>query len=127
MMKYDGLNMKRRYWFPSDTDSGVYVYLNNDLERPVQVKLVADTYDNVNLSYKMSNGDIETLLTRYFNIFYDADTNYIKFECYLTTEEYLAIKNGSNIIVDNDVYIPIELKGYDVSGGNTTEIVAIKK
>ena len=127
MMKYDGHNMKRRYWFPSDTDSGVYVYLNNDLEKPVQVKLVADTYDNVNLSYKMSNGDIETLLTRYFNIFYDADTNYIKFECYLTTEEYLAIKNGSNIIVDNDIYIPIELKGYDVSGGNTTEIVAIKK
>jgi hypothetical protein len=127
MMKYDGHNMKRRYWFPSDYDSGVHIYLNGDNTKPVKVKLVADTYDNVNLSYKESKGDIETLLTRYFNIFYDADTNYIKFECYLTTEEYLAIKNGSNIIVDDDVYIPIELKGYDVSGGNTTEIKAIKK
>lgn len=126
MMKNDGHNLKRRYWFPSDGLTDVTIPLNGDSTKMVTIKTVNDTYDGINLSYKiLENG--ESLLTKYFNIFYDADTNYIKFDCYLTTEEYLAIKNGSNIIIDDDVYIPIELKGYDVSGGNPTEIVAIKK
>lgn len=128
MMKNDGYNLKRRYWFPSDDAPSVQVYLNGDSSRIVNVKEVVDTYDGCNMSYKLSadDGD-ETLLTRYFNIFYDSGSNYIKFEAYLTTEEYISIKNGSNIIIDDDVYIPTELKGYDCSGNNPTEITAIKK
>lgn len=125
MMKQDGYGLNRRYWFPSDLTSS-YVFLQNDDTRPVYIIKCSNDYDNVDLSYKVLDNK-ETLLTRYFNMFYDADTNYIIFECYLTTEEYLDIKNGSNIIIDDDVYIPIELKGYDVSGANKTEIKAIKK
>ena len=101
--------------------------MNNDENRKTYVKLTKDTYDNVNLSYKVGDDTNETLLTRYFNVFFDADTNYIKFDCYLTTEEYVQIKNGSNILIDDDVYIPIELQGYDASGKNKTQITAIKK
>ena len=125
MMKQDGYGLNRRYWFPSDLTSS-YVFLQNDDTRPVYIIKCSNDYDNVDLSYKVLDNK-ETLLTRYFNMFYDADTNYISFECYLTTEEYLDIKNGSNIIIDDDVYIPIEIKGYDVRGANKTEIKAIKK
>ena len=125
MMKQDGYGLNRRYWFPSDLTSS-YLYLNNDKTRKVFIKKCSSEYDNVDLSYKVLDNK-ETLLTKYFNIFYDADTNYIKVSVYLTTDEYLAIKNGSNIIIDDDVYIPTEINGYDCSGANMTEITAIKK
>lgn len=125
-MKEDGYNLKRRYWIPSNLTEA-YVKLNGDENRKTYIKLTTDTYNNVNLSYKIGDGTNDTLLTRYFNIFFDADTNYIKFSCYLTTEEYIAIKNGSNIIIDDDVYVPVELQGYDASGKNKTQITAIKK
>lgn len=127
MMKQDGYGLNRRYWFPSVLTSS-YVYLHNDNTRKVFIKKCSNVYDNVDLSYKLSTDNADdTLLTRYFNIFYDSGSNYIKFECYLSTEEYLAIKNGANVIVDDDVYIPTEIKGYDCSGNNMTEIIAIKK
>ena len=125
MMKEDGYGLNRRYWFPSDLTNN-YIYLHNDTTRKVFIKKCSSEYDNVDLSYKILDFK-ESLLTRYFNIFYESDTNYVKFDVYLSTEEYLAIKNGSNIRIDDDVYIPIELKGYDISGSNPTEITAIKK
>lgn len=125
-MKLDGYNLKRRYWYPSNI-TNAYVKLNGDDNRKTFIKLTTDTYDNVNLSYKIGDGTNETLLTKFFNIFFDSDTNYIQFQTYLTTEEYVAIKNGSNILIDDDVYIPIELTGYDASGKNKTEIKCIKK
>lgn len=125
MMKQDGYGLNRRYWFPSDLTSS-YLYLNNDKTRKVYIKKCSSEYDNVDLSYKILDFK-ESLLTRYFNIFYESDTNYVKFDVYLTTEEYISIKNGSNIKIDDDVYIPTELKGYDCSGNNPTEIIAIKK
>lgn len=129
MMKNDGYNLKRRYWFPKGLNSsGAYIYLNGDKSKKVYLMETTSLYDGCSLSYKLTDGVAdETLLTRYFNVFYDGDTNYIKFEVYLTTDEYVDIKNGSNIRVDDDIYIPIELKGYDCSGNNPTEITAIKK
>lgn len=122
-MKEDGYSFNRRYWFPS-TRYYAYVNLCGNKDRQVYVKLCSNKRNGVELSYK-NNG--ETLLTRFFNIDFDVDTNYVTFECYLTTEEYSLIKNGSNIIIDDDVYIPIELQGFDVSGNNKTKIRAIKK
>lgn len=125
-MKLDGYNLKRRYWFPSNL-TNAYVKLNGDENRKTYIKLTTDTYDNVNLSYKIGDGTNDTLLTKFFNIFFDADTNYIQFSCYLTTIEYVAIKNGSNILIDGDVYIPVELQGYDAAGKNKTQLKCIKK
>lgn len=122
-MKEDGLSFKRRYWFPSTLTDTTLTLCNNE-NRQVKVMLTSNNIDGCELSYK-EKGD--TLLTNYFNIFYDADTNYIKFDAYLTSEEYIQIKNGANIIVDDDVYIVIELNGYDCSGNNPTTITAMKK
>lgn len=123
MMKYDGLSYNRRYWFPS-TLTDTTVNLCDDTEKKIKVILCTNTYNGVDLSYKNKEN---TLLDRFFNISFDTDTNYIVFEVYLTTQEYINIKNGSNILVDDDVYIPIQLQGFDCSGNNKTKITAIKK
>lgn len=122
-MKEDGLSYNRRYWFPSTLTDTELILCNNP-DRKVKVKLVSNSIDGCELAYREEG---ETLLSKFFNIFYDTDSNYIKFEVYLTSEEYIQIKNGANIIVDDDVYIPIELNGYDCSGNNTTVITAMKK
>lgn len=123
-MKFDGYNYNKRYWFPSDlTDSYVYVNKNK-----VYINLCSNTYNNTELSYKeKGENNSETLLQKYFNIFYDSDTNYIIFEIYLTTEEYMLLKNGSNIKIDDDVYIVTNIEGFDCSGNNKTKITAVKK
>lgn len=131
MMKEDGLSLKRRYWFPGKlTDS--YLILNSDPNRKVKIRLCTNEYDGCDLSYKLPeavwNQNLgQSLLTRYFNVFFDASTNYVQFEAYLTTDEYVNLKNGANIIIDDDVYIVTEIQGYDCSGNNKTEIRAIKK
>lgn len=130
MMKEDGLSLKRRYWFPSDL-TNTYLLLNADIDRKVYIRLCTNEYDNCDLSYKLPKQKVsvqnDTLLTRYFNIFFDTDTNYIQFDAYLTTDEYVNLKNGANILVDDDVYIVTEIQGYDCSGNNKTTIKAIKK
>lgn len=122
-MKQDGLSFNRRYWFPS-TLTDVTVPLCNNSNRQVKIMLTTNSIDDCELSYKEKGN---TLLTNFFNVFYDTDTNYCKFNSYLTSEEYLQLKNGANLIIDDDVYIVIELKGYDCSGNNKTEITAMKK
>lgn len=129
-MKYDGYNLPRRYFFPQSTTSS-YVYLNGDKNQKVYITTVSDIYSNENgeiteMSYKY-NSNNETLLTRYFNVFVDTSSNYINFEVYLTTQEYLQLKNGANIVINSDVYIPIEIEGYDPSGKNKTQIKAMRK
>ena len=66
-------------------------------------------------------------MTRYFDIKYDTDGNYINFNCYLNPQEYLDIKNGAYIRIDSDTYQPIEVSGYDPSGRNKASIKAIQK
>lgn len=122
-MKEDGLSYNRRYWFPSTLTDTELILCNNP-DRKVKVKLVSNSIEGCELAYREEG---ETLLSNFFNIFYSTDSNYIKFEVYLTSEEYLQIKNGANILIDDDVYIPIELNGYDCSGNNTTVITAMKK
>ena len=48
-------------------------------------------------------------------------------EVYLSADEYNRIKNGSLIHFDSDLYIPIEINGYDPSGNNPTTIKMMKK
>lgn len=129
MMKKDGYGLPKRYWFPSSLTSN-YVYLNNIKEDSYKVylKKVTDTYNGVKLCYKEKGIDgNETLLTRYFNIVADISTNYISFETYLTTREYIQIKNGSHIRIDDDIYIVTSISGYDPSGANKSKITAFKK
>ena len=63
----------------------------------------------------------------YFNITPYLASNYVKVDVYLTPEEYKMIKNGALVHFDSDLYIPVEISGYDPSGSNPTELKMMKK
>lgn len=125
MMKKDGYGLKRRYWFPESTKLGE-LEINASQNEIVDVYSVKNVNDNLDLSYHFPV-DKDTLLSRFFNIFYDTDINKITFECYLTTQEYMDILGGAYVRVDDDLYIVTEVSGYDPTGYNLVKITAVKK
>lgn len=126
MMKKDGYGMKRRYWFPSPIKYPSVV-INNDQEQKVDIYSVMNERNGFQLSYHLPQQGKETILSKFFNIYYDADTNYVVFKAYITTQEYIDLKNGAYVRIDDDIYIVTEIKGFDPTGNNMTEIKAIKK
>ena len=127
-MKHDGYGQPQRFWFkPRATTS--YVYTRTYPAERIQIYEPKNLWTNyrdvyLNLSYKTTE---PSLLTEYFNITPYLASNYVTVEAYLSPEEYKAIKNGCSIHFDSDIYIPVEVNGYDPSGNNTTEIKMIKK
>jgi hypothetical protein len=53
-------------------------------------------------------------------------SNYIEVEAYLNPDEYDRIKNGSLVHVDSDLYIPVEINGYDPSSNSPTTLKLMK-
>ena len=78
----------------------------------------------LNLSYKTTE---PSLLSEYFNITPYLSSNYVIIDVYLNPEEYKAIKNGCAVAFDSDVYLPVEINGYDATGQNPTELKLLKK
>ena len=134
MMKYDGHKYNRRYFFPKESIG--HILLNNDPLTKVNVVEMSDKFEHLDydgnvtkvteMNYKFNTNN-ETLLTRFFNVYADTSSNYINFDCYLTTDEYIQLKKGANIVIDSDVYIPIEITGFDPSCDNKTKIKAMRK
>lgn len=67
-------------------------------------------YKGVNLSYKLSE---KSILTEYFNVMPYLSSNYLTIDVYLTPQEYNLLKNGGNVIIDNDVYFVSSIEGFD--------------
>lgn len=127
-MKHDGYGLAQRFWFrPSGT--GCYVWTRTYPVEKVMLYAPTNLYTNyqdvyLNLSYKNTE---ESLLSQYFNVNAFLASNYVEVEVYLSADEYNRIKNGSLIHFDSDLYIPIEINGYDPSGNNPTTIKMMKK
>ena len=123
-MQNDGKSLRQRWWFRNPADTSKWL-IDNVYNRQIYLAIPTNTNSNgFELSYKNKEN---TLLTRYFNILAMSESNLISVEAYITPEEYMRLKNGAPIKVDNDIYITCEIKGYDPSGNNTTEIIAMKK
>lgn len=123
-MQNDGKSLRQRWWFRNPADTSKWL-IDNVYNRQIYLAIPTNTNsDGFELSYKNKEN---TLLTRYFNILAMPESNLISVEAYITPEEYMRLKNGAPIKVDNDIYITCEIKGYDPSGNNTTEIIAMKK
>lgn len=123
-MQNDGKSLRQRWWFRNPADTSKWL-IDNVYNRQIYLAIPTNTNSNgFELSYKNKEN---TLLTRYFNILAMPESNLISVEAYITPEEYMRLKNGAPIKVDNDIYITCEIKGYDPSGNNTTEIIAMKK
>lgn len=135
MMKVDGRGLKQRLWFKSDP-TDMYVPNRNytTYDSKGNVTNVRE-YINICLPTRFYNGqdvlkytdEDGTLLTRYFNVNENVDSNYATIEVYLTPWEYLMIKNGAMVRFDNDRYVVCSITGYDPTGGNKTKIKMMKQ
>lgn len=122
-MKHDGYGLTQRFWF-RPYRSNCYVYTRTYPAELVNLYLPTNSYNNLNLSYKDTEN---SLLTQYFNLTPYLSSNYVIVEAYITADEYRMIKNGAAIHFDSDIYLPVEISGYDPSNSNPTEIKMIKK
>lgn len=119
-MKHDGKGLPLRYWYKSNIKTNLTLTNN----QKVDIKLPINSYNVINLSYKVNE---DSILNNYFNITPYLSSNFVQVEVYLNPIEYKNIKNGCNIILDDDVYIVNEISGYDPTNNNKTKLLLMKK
>ena len=127
-LKHDGYGLAQRFWMKPE-QSNAYVWTDVYPPQRVTVYLPNNLYTNYrdiyfNLSYKDTEPSI---LTNFFNINAYLSSNYVEVDVYLTPEEYNRIKNGSYVHFDSDIYIPVEIEGYDSTSYNPTTLKLMKK
>ena len=121
-MKHDGFGLAQRFWYrPQITPA--YVWTATYPRQFINVYTPKSVYNGINLSYKTS----ERSLLEFFNVQAYLASNYVTVDVYLTAEEYKSIKNGALVHFDSDIYIPVEIQGYDVGGHNPTQLKMMKK
>ena len=127
-MKHDGYGLSQRFWWvPKAT--GCYVWTRTYPAERIWLYEPTNLWTNyrdvyLNLSYKTNE---MSLLKQYFNITPYLASNFVKVDVYLTPQEYKSIKNGCLVKFDSDLYIPVEISGYDPAGANVTELKMMKK
>lgn len=122
-MKHDGYGLTQRFWYRPVT-SNCYVYTRTYPAERVNLYLPVNEYNGLNLSYKDTEN---SLLTQYFNLTPYLSSNYVTVEAYISADEYKMIKNCALVHFDSDLYVPVEISGYDPTGSNPTTIKMIKK
>lgn len=131
-MKHDGFGLSQRFWFKGAQASWAtnqYVWTLTDPAEQVWLctpsNLLTNYQDfNINLSYKSTENSI---LSQYFNINAYLASNFVEIDVYLSADEYNRIKNGGLVHFDSDLYIPVEINGFDPSGTNPTTLKLMKK
>ena len=119
-MKHDGLSLKQRLWFRDQPTQEIFRMWNGE---EAVVTIPVDRQNGMVLNYKKESGSI---LNKFFNITPNVDSNYATVECYLTPLEYLQIKNGCMVMVDTDLYLPVEITGFDPTCNNKTTLTLMK-
>ena len=122
-MKHDGYGLTQRFWFKPDVTE-LSVWTNTYPAEEMFISTPKNVLEGLNLSYKTEEN---SLLQRYFNPQAYLSSNIIDFEVYLSSDEYNLIKSGAYVHVDKDVYIPLEISGYDCGGDNPTELKLMKR
>lgn len=122
-MKHDGYGLAQRFWF-KPTQTPFYVWTRTYPAERVTLYLPSNTYNKLKLNYKDVEG---SLLNSFFNVNAYLASNYVIIDVYLSADEYNRIKNGALVHFDSDLYIPVEVSGYDPSGNNATTLKLMKK
>lgn len=133
MMQKDGRSLKQRLWF-KDEPTPYYVPNRNGAIYAFDEFISAKEYINICLPTNLYDGedvlkytrDKGSILMRYFNIDENVDSNYATVEVYLTPQEYIRLRNGAMVRVDNDNYRICTITGYDPSGANKSKIKMMK-
>lgn len=120
-MQNDGMSQPLRFWFRQDRSEDYVVLASIPYER-VYLDCPINKYNGINLSYRT---DERSLLTEYFNIISNSESNEVEIDAYITAEEYALLKQGCLIHFDSDLYIPTNLI-FNPSDGKAT-ITMVKK
>lgn len=127
-MKHDGYGLTQRFWFRPDPTLAK-VWLRTYPVENVEIYVPTNKWSNgsnmvCNLSYKTTE---KSLLNTFFGITPYLASNFVEVEVYLSPQEYNMVKNGAMVHFDSDLYIPVEISGYDPSSYNPTTIKMMKK
>lgn len=128
-MKHDGYGLSQRFWFkPTSVTIGsgqaAMLWTATYPRQYVLVYTPKNFYNGLNLSYKTTE---KSLLDAFFDIKAYLGSNFVKVDVYLTAEEYKSIKNGALVHFDSDLYIPIDIEGYDPTGYEKATLTMMKK
>ena len=128
-MKHDGYGLAQRFWFrPTSVTIGsgqaAMLWTATYPRQYVLIYTPKNFYNGLNLSYKTSE---KSLLDAFFDIKAYLGSNFVKVDVYLTAEEYKSIKNGALVHFDSDLYIPIDIEGYDPTGYEKATLTMMKK
>lgn len=119
-MKKDGLSLKQRLWFRDQTTQETLMLWNGD---EVAITIPSETYSGYVMNYKNETG---SMIDKFFNITPMMDSNFAIVDAYITPFEYIMLKNGAMVKIDNDLYVVSEIQGYDCTGNNLTNLKLIK-
>ena len=118
----DGLSLKQRMWYRQPMSG--YEPLEMWNKEKVDITVPAGEKDGKTLDFYQNKG---SLLDTYFNIEPMLESNFTTVQCYISPEEYIRLKNNSQVVLDNDIYFVSEISGFDPSGSNMTTLKLIKK
>lgn len=124
-MTKDGYSLNYRFWFRDWNNYATMrtVYDRND-SKNVDIYIPKGNLDGLYLDYHSFNNN---LLKKYFNIMQSTESNYIDVDCYLTTDEYIKLKNGADVVLDSDLYNVCEIKKFSVKKKNKANLKLMKK
>lgn len=114
-----------------------FFYYNNTLNekvgnislgnKSIVVADVSNTYDDDKILILDYENKEFSILTTYFTIISNNDSNYTEIECYLTADEYEKLNGNSMVKFNGDLYYVSSLTGYDPTMANPTKLKLIRK
>lgn len=124
-MKEDGYSLPQRMFFKGTQDNNI-TYGLYDINGTLQIKHLPlyNTYDNFELSFKKQTTKNKTILTKYFDTDYSTNIHYLNLTCYITANEYRLLKNGTNVIFNDNEYKVVEIE-YSSDGECSLKLVSV--
>lgn len=93
----------------------------------IKIADVSNTYDKDNILILDYENKDYSILTSYFTVISNNDSNYTEIESYLTADEYEKLNGNSLIKYNGDLYYLSSISGYDPTMNNPTKIRLIRK
>lgn len=126
--KKDGYSLKQRMWFRTQSDGETYFWSASIPRAKIYAAIPVNSkqYDDkvFNLSYKV---DETSILTEFFDITgLSAANDEIEVDVFLTVDEFMRIKDGSLVTINDDLYRVCSISGYDPTNHNRAKLSLIR-
>ena len=124
-MKEDGYSLTQRMFFKGTQDNNI-TYGLYDINGTLQIKHLPlyNVNNNFELSFKKQTTSNQTILTNYFDTDYATNIHYFNLTCYITAQEYNLLKNGTNVIFNDNEYQVVEIE-YSSDGECNLKLITL--